>query len=77
MFQSTHEIVLPFRTVNTRRPMANPLALSVWLGIALYVTVGLFGVIIFHDAAPITHEATSGYGISNGNVPQPYPSIYD
>ena len=57
--------------------MANPLALSVWLGIALYVTVGLFGVIIFHDAAPITHEATSGYGISNGNVPQPYPSLYD
>jgi len=41
------------------------------------VTVGLFGVIIFHDAAPITHEATSGYGISNGNVPQPYPALFD
>jgi hypothetical protein len=57
--------------------MTNPLALSVWLGIALYVIVGLFGVIIFHDAAPITQEATSGYGISIGNLPRPYPSLFD
>jgi hypothetical protein len=55
--------------------MASPLVLSVWLGMALYVAVGLFGVIIFHDAAPIMQEATSGYGISIGNaVPQPHPS---
>jgi hypothetical protein len=55
--------------------MANPLASSVWLGMALYVAVGLFGVIIFHDAAPMMQEATSGYGISIGNaVPQPHPS---
>ena len=48
--------------------MANPLALSVWLGMALYVAVGLFGVMIFHDAAPTMQDATSGYGISIGSA---------
>jgi hypothetical protein len=45
--------------------MENPLALSLWLGLALYAAIGLFGVIIFHDAAPITQDAAmGGYGIS-------------
>jgi hypothetical protein len=44
--------------------MENPLALTLWLGVALYAAIGLFGVIIFHDAAPITQDATGGYGIS-------------
>jgi hypothetical protein len=32
--------------------MQNPLALSVWLGVAVYAAIGLFGVIKFHDGAP-------------------------
>jgi hypothetical protein len=58
--------------VNYRRcTMANPLTLSVWLGITLYVAVGLFAVIIFHDAAPIMLDATSGYGISSQKAATP------
>jgi hypothetical protein len=44
--------------------MENPLALSLWLGVALYAAIGLFGVIILHDAAPITQDTMGGYGIS-------------
>jgi hypothetical protein len=44
--------------------MEKPLPLSLWLGLALYAAIGLFGVIIFHDAAPITQDAAGGYGIS-------------
>jgi hypothetical protein len=43
--------------------MQNPLALSLWLGVALYAAIGLFGVIIFHDAAPMMPD-TTGYGIT-------------
>jgi hypothetical protein len=41
----------------------NRVALSVWLGMALYAAIGLFGIIVLHDAAPM-RDATSGYGIS-------------
>jgi hypothetical protein len=44
--------------------MENPLTLSLWLGVALYAAIGLFGVIIFYDAAPMTQDAAGGYGIS-------------
>jgi hypothetical protein len=43
--------------------MQNPLALGLWLGLALYAAIGLFGVIIFHDAAPFMPD-TTGYGIT-------------
>jgi hypothetical protein len=44
--------------------MEKSVPLSLWLGVALYAAIGLFGVIIFHDAAPITQDAAGGYGIS-------------
>jgi hypothetical protein len=43
--------------------MQNPLALSLWLGVALYAAIGLFGVIVFHDAGPFMPD-TTGYGIT-------------
>jgi hypothetical protein len=42
--------------------MQNPLALSLWLGVAVYAAIGLFGVIKFHDGAPFMQN--EGYGIS-------------
>jgi hypothetical protein len=51
------------RTLPAREVMQNPLALSLWLGVALYAAIGLFGVIIFHDAAPFMQD-TTGYGIT-------------
>jgi hypothetical protein len=48
--------------------MQNPLALSVWLGVALYAAIGLFGVIIFHDGAPFMQNASGGYGITVSSV---------
>jgi hypothetical protein len=48
-----------------QNPIAqNFMALSLWLGVALYAAIGLFGIIIFHDAATTLQDATSGYGIS-------------
>jgi len=44
--------------------MQNPLALSLWLGVAVYAAIGLFGVIKFHDGAPFMQNATGGYGIT-------------
>jgi hypothetical protein len=44
--------------------MEKSLPLSLWLGVVLYAAIGLFGVVIFRDAAPITQDATGGYGIS-------------
>lgn len=29
----------------------NPAALRVWLGLAVYAAIGLFGLFVFHDAA--------------------------
>jgi hypothetical protein len=48
--------------------MEKSLPLSLWLGLALYAAIGLFGVVIFRDAAPITQDATGGYGISISNA---------
>jgi hypothetical protein len=48
--------------------MQNPMVLSLWLCVALYAAIGLFGVIIFHDAVPTMQDATSGYGISIGGA---------
>jgi hypothetical protein len=39
----------------------NPLAL--WLGVALYAAIGLFGVFVFHDSTPSTQDLTAGYGV--------------
>jgi hypothetical protein len=42
-------------------PMENPLAL--WLGMALYAAIGLFGIFVFHDSASI-QDLTAGYGVA-------------
>jgi hypothetical protein len=44
--------------------MQSPVALSLWLGAALYAAIGLFGVIMLHDADPSAQDAMSGYGIT-------------
>jgi hypothetical protein len=49
--------------------MQNPLALSLWLGVAVYAAIGLFGVIKFHDGAPFMQNATGGYGITVSSAP--------
>ena len=41
--------------------MENPLAL--WLGVALYAAIGLFGIFVFHDSASI-QDLTTGYGVA-------------
>jgi hypothetical protein len=42
--------------------MENPLSLSLWLGVVLYASAGLFGVVMLHNTAPMTPDV-SGYGI--------------
>jgi hypothetical protein len=44
--------------------MENPLPLGLWVGMVLYAALGLFGVVIFHDAL-ITRNLTAGYGIAS------------
>jgi hypothetical protein len=44
--------------------MENPLPLGLWVGVVLYAALGLFGVVIFHDA-PTTLNLTAGYGIAS------------
>lgn len=44
--------------------MRNSFVFSVWAGAVLYAAVGLFGVVIFHGAGPITKALTDGYGIA-------------
>jgi hypothetical protein len=61
-------------TVNVQHagdPMENLQALTLWLGVALYAAIGLFGVIILHDAAPISDDTTAGYGIAYRATPAP------
>jgi hypothetical protein len=42
--------------------MENPLAL--WLGVALYAAIGMFGVFVLHDSAPGAYDPTAGYGVA-------------
>jgi hypothetical protein len=43
--------------------MENSVPLSLWFGVALYAAIGLFGVVVFHEFAPIGQQTTDGYGI--------------
>jgi hypothetical protein len=43
--------------------MRNPVSLSLWFGMALYAAIGLFGVAVFHEIAPLGQQTTEGYGI--------------
>jgi hypothetical protein len=43
--------------------MRNPVSLSLWFGMALYAAIGLFGVAVFHETAPLGQQTADGYGI--------------
>jgi hypothetical protein len=43
--------------------MGNPVPLSLWFGVALYAAIGLFGVAVFHEIAPLGQQTADGYGI--------------
>jgi hypothetical protein len=34
-----------------------------WLCVALYAAIGLFGVMIFHDSVPSAQQLSAGYGV--------------
>ncbi|MDR3420215.1 MAG: hypothetical protein P4L80_03060 [Xanthobacteraceae bacterium] len=42
--------------------MENPVAL--WLGVALYAGIGLFGIFVIHDSTPSIRNLTVGYGVA-------------
>jgi hypothetical protein len=44
--------------------MKTSFAISLLLGAAMYAVVGLFGVVAFHDAGPVSQAVSDGYGIA-------------
>lgn len=45
--------------------MENSVPLSLWFGAALYAAIGLFGIVVFHELAPLGQQTTEGYGIGH------------
>jgi hypothetical protein len=45
--------------------MENSVPLGLWFGAALYAAVGLFGIVAFHELAPLAQQTTEGYGIGH------------
>jgi hypothetical protein len=45
--------------------MENSVPLSLWFGAALYAAIGLFGIVVFHELAPLSQQTTEGYGIGH------------
>ena len=43
--------------------MEKMLGLGLWVMVALYAAVGVFGV-VFHNMLPDTRQLTDGYGVS-------------
>ncbi len=39
-----------------------------WLGVALYAVIGLFGVVVLTRSGPSTAVLTDGYGTAYGTV---------
>ena len=48
--------------------MENYVPLSLWFGAAFYAAIGLFGVVVFHELAPLGQQTTEGYGIGYAAV---------
>jgi hypothetical protein len=48
--------------------MGNPLTSSLWAAVTLYAIIGLFGVIVLHDATPSILDLTGGYGVGYSKV---------
>ncbi len=51
--------------------MENPLALRLWISVALYAALGMFGIAVFHDATPSIQNMTDGYGVAYTAVVAP------
>jgi hypothetical protein len=43
--------------------MENSVPLSLWFGALLYAAIGLFGIVAFHEFAPLGQQTADGYGI--------------
>jgi hypothetical protein len=59
--------------------MNTSFAISLLLGAAMYVAVGLFGIVAFHDAGPVSQAVSDGYGIAytstaKAETPAPVPA---
>ncbi len=48
--------------------MKGSFAISLLLGAAMYAAIGLFGVVVFHDAGPVTQAVSDGYGIGDSTI---------
>ena len=48
--------------------MEKPFALTLWLGVMLYATIGLVGVVAFHQGAPDFQALSGGYGVAYGTL---------
>ncbi len=57
-----------FKPVARGGVVENPLTVSLWAGVVLYAAIGLFGVVIFRDAAPIAQDLSGGYGIAYSTI---------
>jgi hypothetical protein len=44
--------------------MKTSFAIGLLLGAAMYAAVGLFGVVAFHGAGPVSRAVSDGYGIA-------------
>ena len=44
--------------------MKTSFAIGLLLGAAMYAAVGLFGVVAFHDAGPVSQAVSDGYGVA-------------
>ena len=44
--------------------MERPFALTVWLAVMLYATIGLVGIVAFHQGAPDFQALSGGYGVA-------------
>jgi len=51
--------------------MENPVALKLWISVALYAALGMFGIAVFHDTTPSIQSMTDGYGIAYAAIAAP------
>ncbi len=51
--------------------MENPLALRLWISVALYAALGVLGIAVFHDATLSTQKMTDGYGVAYTAIAAP------
>ncbi len=42
--------------------------MRLWIGVALYTAVGLFGVVVFHNTTLSAQKLTDGYGVASALI---------